>query len=146
MQSLDTTIAMDPRYYHCIEQVPAIPEAPQFLRDKVATQMLPGTVSLAGAMDLQTVELLAFPEKRAFRQSCPAKLALAIECSQQGVVVGHSFLGQRALGLYPTKDFNKGDIIFFGLSNAGVLGRHGGGGDFRADIAMCVPGVGFVFS
>ena len=124
MQAVDTTIPMDPRYFHCVEQVPAVPEPPQLLRDRLAKHLLQPSlrdpVFLNNVMDVSTVEVLQSPQERTFRQCCPAKLALAMECSEQHVVVGRSFLGQTALGLYPTKDFNPGDIIVFGHSIPGV--------------------------
>ena len=124
LQAIDTTVTMDPRYFQCAEQVPATPEPPKLLMDRVTKgllqPLLPEAVQLRIPLDLNTVQVLDNPVEQTFRQDCPANLALALECSEQGVVVGRSFLGQRPVGLYPAKSFQEGDVICWGLSLRGV--------------------------
>ena len=125
MEALETTVAMDPRYWHCAGQVPVVPEPPKLLLHRVRDGLLQPvndaeSARLPNPMDGNITTALEVPVDRTFRQDCPAKLALALECSDCGVVVGCSFLGQRSLGLYPAKKFAQGEIICYGTCVQGV--------------------------
>ena len=51
------------------------------------------------------------PAKLEFEDVCPATLALAARCAQDGVFAAPSIMFPGATGLYPATDFKKGDVV-----------------------------------
>ena len=51
------------------------------------------------------------PAKLEFEDVCPATLALAARCAQDGVFAAPSIMFPGATGLYPATDFKTGDVV-----------------------------------